>query len=30
VRGDAHATRRFFLKSQGVREPDGDYLEAVP
>ena len=30
VRGDPTATRRFFLKNQGVQEPDASYLEAVP
>ena len=30
VRGDPVATRRLVLKSQGVREPDASYLEAVP
>ena len=30
VRGDPAATRRYFLKGQGVDEPDASYLEAVP
>jgi 2-polyprenyl-6-methoxyphenol hydroxylase-like FAD-dependent oxidoreductase len=30
VRGDPQATRRFFLRNQGVHEPDGSYFEAVP
>ncbi len=30
VRGDPQATRRFILRSQGVRERDGSYLEVVP
>ena len=30
VRGDPAATRRLILMSQGVREPDARYLEAVP
>jgi hypothetical protein len=29
VRGDPGATRRFFLKGQGVRDSDASYLEPV-
>jgi hypothetical protein len=29
VRGDPAATRRLFLKNQGVQERDASYLEAV-
>jgi flavin-dependent dehydrogenase len=30
VRGDPDATRRFFLRNQGVQDPDASYLQAVP
>jgi flavin-dependent dehydrogenase len=30
VHGDPAATRRHFLRWQGVEEPDASYLEAVP
>ncbi len=30
ARGDPVATRRYYLRMQGVEEPDASYLEAVP
>jgi 2-polyprenyl-6-methoxyphenol hydroxylase-like FAD-dependent oxidoreductase len=30
VRGNARATRRYFLRTQGVEETDASYLEPVP